>query len=84
MAQVEELTRDTTRGTKLWDIRYCDVSDVGALAGRNLPECDLGRADLEEANLYNANLFRANLENALNVPLLSAKQEEDACRSDCE
>jgi uncharacterized protein YjbI with pentapeptide repeats len=94
MAQVEELTRDTTRGTKLWDILYCDVSDVGALAGRNLSECDLGRADLEEANLaganlknahlYNANLFRANLENALNVPLLSAKQEEDACRSDCE
>ena len=58
----------------------CDVSDVGALAGRNLSECDLKGADLEDANL-----FRANLEDAwgVNVPLLSAKQEEDACWSDC-
>ena len=51
----------------------CDVSDVGALAGRNLSECDL--ADV--------NLSRANLKDALNVPQLSAKQEEDAYWDDC-
>ena len=51
----------------------CDVSDVGALAGRNLSGCDL----------ENANLEGANLEGAVSVPELSAKQEEDACWSDC-
>jgi uncharacterized protein YjbI with pentapeptide repeats len=51
----------------------CDVSDVKALAGRDLTECDLKGADLEGANL----------EDAINVPELSAKQEEDACWSDC-
>ena len=51
----------------------CDVSDVGALAGRNLSACDLENADLEGANL----------EGAVSVPELSAKQEEDACWSDC-
>jgi uncharacterized protein YjbI with pentapeptide repeats len=116
----------------------CDVSDVGALAGRNLSECDLegaileganlngadlrnanlegarlgdanlwdanlegarlGGANLESANLKDANLEDANLEDAIlrganlkdanledaiNVPELSAKQEEDACWSDC-
>ena len=91
----------------------CDVSDVGALAGRNLSECDLaeanlGRANLESADLRYANLRRANLRDAnlkgadltdaileganlkdadlrgaINVPELSAKQEEDTCWSDC-
>ena len=46
----------------------CDVSDVGALAGRNLSACEL---------------VNANLEGAVSVPELSAKQEEDACWSDC-
>ena len=91
----------------------CDVSDVGALAGRDLSECELKGADLWRADLRNAYLTRANLqgayltraylvdanlvgaglenanlkgailEGAINVPELSAKQEEDACRSDC-
>ena len=76
----------------------CDVSDVGALAGRNLSECDLRganlwNADLEGAALYDANLEGAKLEGAnlkdanlvdvRNLPELSAKQEEDACWSDC-
>ena len=111
----------------------CDVSDVGALAGRNLSECDLVNAnleganlrganleganlryadlkganlsganleaanlrdadlkgailvdaDLEGANLEDADLEGANLEGAVSVPELSAKQEEDACWSDC-
>ena len=51
----------------------CDVSDVGALAGRNLSECDLEGAILRGADL----------KGAINVPELSAKQEEDTCRSDC-
>ena len=46
----------------------CDVSDVGAFAGRDLSEC---------------NLESAYLEGALNVPKLSAKQEEDACWFNC-
>ena len=101
----------------------CHVSDVGALAGRNLSECDLVNANLEGANLRGANLEGANLryadlkganlkdanleganlrdadlkvailvdadleganlEGAVSVPELSAKQEEDACWSDC-
>jgi hypothetical protein len=51
----------------------CDVSDVGVLAGRNLSECDLVKTNLEGANL----------EGVVSVPELSAKQEEDACWSDC-
>jgi hypothetical protein len=52
----------------------CDVSDVKALAGRDLSGCDLVRADLsgvdlsgadlEGANLYEANLRNANLRRA--------------------
>ena len=42
----------------------CDVSDVGALAGRNLSECDLEGAILEGANLNGANLRGAKLEGA--------------------
>ena len=96
----------------------CDVSDVGALAGRNLSACelvnanldganlryaDLKGANLKDANLEGANLRDAhlrdahlylailvyadlegaNLEGAVSVPELSAKQEEDACRSNC-
>ena len=56
----------------------CDVSDVGALAGRDLSECDLRGANLEGANLAGANLVDVR-----NLPELSAKQEEDACWSDC-
>ena len=52
----------------------CDISDVGALRGRYLSGCDLKDADLRGANLRGANLKDANL---------SAKQEEDACWSDC-
>jgi uncharacterized protein YjbI with pentapeptide repeats len=39
----------------------CDVTDVGALAGRNLSECDLTGADLRDANLEGANLRGAEL-----------------------
>ena len=47
----------------------CDVSDVGALAGRDLSGCDLVRADLSSvdlsgADLEGANLYEANLRNA--------------------
>ena len=61
----------------------CDVSDVGVLAGRNLSECDLANADLRSAHLEGANLRDADLKGAVSVPELSAKQEEDACWSDC-
>jgi len=36
------------------------------------------------ANLAYANLKGATLTGAINVPELSAKQEEDACWSDCD
>ena len=39
----------------------CNVSDVGALAGRDLSECDLVDADLVDANLEGANLRNADL-----------------------
>jgi hypothetical protein len=62
----------------------CDVSDVKALAGRDLTQCDLKganlfRAYLDSAILVNATLEGANLrgaylEGAINVPELSAKQ----------
>jgi hypothetical protein len=39
----------------------CDVSDVGALAGRDLSECDLVNANLEGADLRDAKLVNANL-----------------------
>ena len=39
----------------------CDVSEVGALAGRNLSACELVNANLEGANLRGANLEGANL-----------------------
>jgi hypothetical protein len=60
----------------------CDVSEVLAtpLEQRDLTSCtnlvgaDLGGASLEGAILKGAILWRANL---------SAKQEEDACWSDC-
>jgi uncharacterized protein YjbI with pentapeptide repeats len=47
----------------------CDVSDVGALAGRDLTECNLMSANLADANLDTANLmgvmlFDANLRSA--------------------
>jgi uncharacterized protein YjbI with pentapeptide repeats len=51
----------------------CNVSDVGALAGRDLSGCDLVDADLVDANLRNANLEGANLyktylEGVINMP----------------
>ena len=42
----------------------CNVSDVGALADRDLSECDLVDAKLEGANLY-----KTYLEGAINTPL---------------
>jgi uncharacterized protein YjbI with pentapeptide repeats len=43
----------------------CDVSDVKALAGRDLTECyDLAGADLKGATLTNANLYFVALEGA--------------------
>ena len=42
----------------------CNVSNVGALAGRDLSECDLADADLVDADLEGANLRNANLEGA--------------------
>ena len=56
----------------------CDVSDIGALAGRNLSECDL-----RGANLWYADLESANLVDVRNLPELSAKQEKDACWDGC-
>ena len=53
------------------------------LAYANLAGADLKGAILENAHLSGANLVGAILEGAINVPELSAKQEEDACRSDC-
>ena len=41
----------------------CNVSDVGALADRDLSECDLVDANLEGANLY-----KTYLEGAINKP----------------
>ena len=46
----------------------CNVSDVGALAGRDLSECDLVDADLVDANLEGANLYKTYLEGAINKP----------------
>ena len=40
-------------------------------------------ADLRGAILEGANLYNTRLQGAKNVPELSAKQEEDACWSDC-
>ena len=48
------------------------------LRGANLESANLGRADLEGAFLRYANLVDVR-----NLPELSAKQEEDACWSDC-
>ena len=42
----------------------CDVSDIGALAGRNLSECNLVGANLTGADLTEANLGRADLKDA--------------------
>ena len=75
----------------------CDASEIRAtpLEGRNLTSCTnlgganlpggaiLSEANLEGANLKNADLRGANLEGALNVPELSASQEEEACWSNC-
>ena len=56
----------------------CGISDPDELAGRNLSECSLGYANLEGANLKDAMLVDVR-----NLPELSAKQKEEACRSDC-
>ena len=66
----------------------CNVSDVGALAGRDLSGCDLVRADLSSVDLSGADLEGAilkyaNLEGAKEVPEMDASQEETACWSDC-
>ena len=42
----------------------CDVSDVKALAGRDLTQCELKGATLTNANLEGANLDSANLDSA--------------------
>jgi len=59
----------------------CDVSEILAtpLGERDLTSC----TNLAGANLEGANLAGAILEGAKEVPQLSAKQEEDACWSDC-
>ena len=53
------------------------------LTGGYLKNADLQGANLEGANLEGANLKDAMLVDVRNLPELSAKQEEDACRSDC-
>ena len=75
-----------------------DLTSCTNLEGANLAYANLKGAILENAHLSSANLVGANLEDAwlagailegailegaINVPELSAKQEEDACRSDC-
>ena len=44
---------------------------------------DLRGANLKDADLRGAILKDANLVDVRNLPELSAKQEEDACWSDC-
>ena len=56
---------------------------VQSLRDADLKDAILVDADLEGANLEDADLEGANLEGAVSVPELSAKQEEDACWSDC-
>ena len=53
------------------------------LRGANLKDADLRGANLSRADLTGANLKDANLVDVRNLPELSAKQEEDACWSDC-
>jgi uncharacterized protein YjbI with pentapeptide repeats len=53
------------------------------LEGAILSDANLKNAKLESASLKNAKLEGANLVDVRNLPELSAKQEEDACWSDC-
>ena len=53
------------------------------LKDADLTCADLDRAGLEGADLRGAILKDANLVDVRNLPELSAKQEEDACWSDC-
>ena len=66
------------------DLTSCTNLEGANLAYANLAGADLKGAILENAHLSGANLVGAILEGAINVPELSAKQEEDTCRSDCE
>ena len=53
------------------------------LGGADLAYADLRGANLKDADLRSAILKDANLVDVRNLPELSAKQEEDACWSDC-
>ncbi len=53
------------------------------LTGADLKDANLRGANLSRADLTGANLKDANLVDVRNLPELSAKQDEDACRSDC-
>ena len=50
---------------------------------KRLKDADLRGANLGRADLEGAFLRYANLVDVRNLPELSAKQEEDACWSDC-
>ena len=52
--------------------------------GANLEGANLKGVDFTEGYLKDANLKGANLEDAYGVPVLSAKQREEACWSDCD
>ena len=86
---VKNLFEADLQGANLVDalLRYAYLRD-GNLEGANLTRADLEGAwvhnvNLQGANLTAANLAGANLQGAKEVPQLSAKQEEDACWSDC-
>ena len=64
------------------DLRGANL-EAANLVNANLEGADLRGANLEGADLTGANLKDANLVDVRNLPELSAKQEEDACRSDC-
>jgi uncharacterized protein YjbI with pentapeptide repeats len=57
------------------------VMEGANLKNANLRSAWLSDARLQGVNLEGADLRDTNLEGARNVPLLSAKQEEDACVS---
>ena len=60
-------------------------ADLGGadLGGADLAYADLRGANLKDADLRSAILKDANLVDVRNLPELSAKQEENACWSDC-
>ena len=80
-----KLERANLRDANLTGARLSGAKLEGAyLNGANLVDAYLENAYLNGANLVDASLEGANLKGAILWRAnLSAKQEEDACRSDC-